>query len=113
MGVGGVCIHPDQERILLIQERYKPNGIDIWKFPGGMVDIGETLEDAVAREVLEETGVEAEFVGIFGFRELINFRYGQGDVYFPCLMQCTGNTEIEMQNSELSKCEWIPFKELR
>lgn len=31
-----------------------------WKFPGGLADPGETLPEAVQREVLEETGVKAE-----------------------------------------------------
>ena len=48
-----------------------------------------------------------------GFREIEGgFRYGQGDLYFPCLMDIDGSTEINMQESELSKCEWLEFKKL-
>ena len=48
----------------------------MWKFPGGMVDKGESLGDAAVREVWEETGIKAEFIGILGMRELRTFRHG-------------------------------------
>ena len=87
-----------------------------WKFPGGLVDKGETLDQAAVREVFEETGIESEYVGILGMREIhTNFRHGQGDLYFPCLMKLKegASDEINMQESELSKCEWLSFKDIR
>ena len=43
----------------------------LWKFPGGFADHGEALEDAVVREVMEETGVAASFIGLLNLRELL------------------------------------------
>ena len=50
---------------------------------------------------------------MLGFRELYTFRHGQGDLYFPCLMKAKGTCEIDMQEDELSACEWLSFKDLR
>jgi len=49
---------PVQDRkVLLVKRKYPPHG---WAFPGGHVDVGETLENAVMRELLEETNLTAQ-----------------------------------------------------
>ena len=70
------------------------------------MDEGETLETAAKREVLEETGIEADFIGVLGFREQLNFRFGQGDLYFTCLMQAK-TTNITKQEEELAEALWM------
>ncbi len=52
----GAIVFDDQGRVLLIK-RGRPPAVGRWSLPGGKVDGGETLAAAVAREVLEETGV--------------------------------------------------------
>lgn len=49
--------------------------MSFWKIPGGMVDPNESLQDAVKREVFEETGVEAEMVGLLGVKEALNYSF--------------------------------------
>jgi len=39
---------------------------DLWALPGGAMDIGESISDAVVREVKEETGIDVEVTGIVG-----------------------------------------------
>lgn len=57
VGVGAV-VH-DAGRILLVRRKKEPSR-GLWTFPGGAVELGEPIELAVRREVLEETGVEIE-----------------------------------------------------
>ena len=80
--------------------------MQFWKFPGGLVDEGETIEKAVVREVWEETGVKTEFIGVIGFREQLNFRFNQGDLYFTCLMQAQ-DTTINKCEIEIHDAKWM------
>ena len=57
VGVGAVVL--DGVQVLLIKRGHAPLKGQ-WSLPGGAVEIGETLEQAIAREVLEETGLTIE-----------------------------------------------------
>lgn len=54
VGVGAVVVQ--QGRVLLVQ-RGRPPGAGLWAIPGGRQRLGETLQQAAEREILEETGV--------------------------------------------------------
>ncbi len=54
VGVSGI-ISDDAGRMLLVQPRYWPD--KAWGLPGGMVKRGESFEEALTRELLEETGL--------------------------------------------------------
>jgi 8-oxo-dGTP diphosphatase len=57
VGIGGAIV--DAGRVVLIKRRYEPLAGQ-WSLPGGTLELGETLEAAVAREMLEETGLQVE-----------------------------------------------------
>lgn len=57
VGVGAVIFQAGQ--VVLIRRRYEPLA-GHWSLPGGRLELGETLEAGVAREMLEETGLEIE-----------------------------------------------------
>ncbi|MEF8879464.1 MAG: NUDIX hydrolase [Candidatus Thermoplasmatota archaeon] len=62
--VDGVVLKEDKE-ILLIK-RKNPPFKDKWALPGGFVEYGETTEEAVKREVFEETGLKTEVEKLVG-----------------------------------------------
>ena len=57
VGVGAVVL--DADRVLLVKRAHEPLKGE-WSLPGGAVDLGETLQQAIQREVREETGLDVE-----------------------------------------------------
>jgi ADP-ribose pyrophosphatase YjhB (NUDIX family) len=105
VGVGSVVIH--EGKILAVQEKNGPlRGTGIWKMPTGLSDAGEDLCDAAVREVLEETGIETEFVGVLSIRQSHTALFGKSDLFFICLLR-PKTTQIQMQAAEIVACEWL------
>ena len=66
--VGAVAI--DDGRLLLVRRRNEP-GVGSWSVPGGLLRPGETVQEAVVRELFDETGVEGVCTGLVGVAERI------------------------------------------
>lgn len=64
VGCGAVIVNENGE--ILLQLRNKAPEKEHWSIPGGKVELFERMEDAVKREVLEETGAEVEVVDLLG-----------------------------------------------
>jgi 8-oxo-dGTP diphosphatase len=64
IGVGvGACIINNEEKILLCKRGAKAkNERGLWEIPGGAVELNETLEEALKREIKEEIGVDIEII---------------------------------------------------
>jgi len=73
VGVGAVIVH--EGRVLLVQRGHEPLK-GRWSIPGGLIEIGEMLHEAVVREVREETGLEIEPVELV---ELLDRIHREGD----------------------------------
>jgi 8-oxo-dGTP diphosphatase len=69
IGVGAVIVH---ENRVLIAQRGNPPMKGHWGIPGGLIELGETLVQAVAREALEETGLIVEPVELIEILERIH-----------------------------------------
>ena len=72
VAVGAVCIRDG--RLLLIK-RGRGVAVGSWSLPGGHVDFGELLEDAVVRELREETGLIGRTNGLCGIAERVVGRH--------------------------------------
>ncbi len=78
------CVWRDG-KVLLVQRAKPPIGI--WAFPGGHVEPGERLEDAAARELMEETGLTASLSSLLGLYDVIR-RDAQGTVTIHYVIAC-------------------------
>ena len=83
-----ICEQDGKKKLLLVQEKSGPlRGSGIWKLPTGLVEQGEDIATAAEREVLEETGVAARFIGVLCFRHAHDALFGKSDLFFLCLLQ--------------------------
>jgi len=71
VAVGAVCVRDGR---LLIVRRGRGVAVGRWSLPGGRVEPGETLEAAVRRELLEETGLDVTVGALCGIAERISER---------------------------------------
>lgn len=72
---------------VLIASRTVPPAQDLFSLPGGVVEIGETLQEAALREVREEVGVKAEILGFVDHAEVIQ-RESDGRVKRHFVITC-------------------------
>ena len=98
---------------VLIVRRAHPPAAALYTLPGGVVEVGETLVEAVAREVREETGLEIEPLMLAGYREIIspdgNGLVERHFVILPFAARWLGG-EITL-NAELAEARWLkPFE---
>lgn len=94
---------------LLIVRRSRPPAQGVYTLPGGVVEVGESLTEAITREVMEETALSIEPVALAGYREAI-VRDGDDRVERHFVILCfaarwTGGEPI--LNEELSEAHWL------
>lgn len=104
-----VAIVVHEGSILAVRRKYPPaeGTLDL---PGGFADIGETAEQSVSRELLEETGLIATSVRyLFSFPNIYHYSgidIPTQDLFFACTV---GDTTRLSAHDDASECLWIPL----
>ena len=99
-------------KVLAVRRARKP-ALNLYTMPGGVVEIGETLFEAVQREVREETALEIEPVALAGHREAIQ-RDAQGKVERHFIIMCFAARWLSGEfvlNEELDDARWLTLQE--
>lgn len=112
VGVGAIIFRED--RVLLVQRGREPAKGE-WSLPGGLVELGEGLHDAVRREVLEEVGLRVEVLDlvvvldrvIFDEEGKIQYHYVLLD--FICKAQ---HHATPIPASDALNCRFVPLQDL-
>ena len=99
---------------VLIVRRVRPPAQDLFTLPGGAVETGERLTEAVIREVREETQLEIEPAGLAGFREVI-VRDDSGRIERHFAVLCFAARYVSgepVPNEELAEIRWMYPQEI-
>ena len=101
----------DDGRVLLTRRSIQPFQ-DLWVMPGGKIDLGEPILEALKREVHEEVGLEIEVKGLIDVFE--HLTPGEENCHFVILYyRCRPLYCDFVQNEhEVAEAAWVPCREL-
>lgn len=108
----GVVVVMDSSVLLVKRGREPSKGL--WSVPGGLIELGEKLEDAARREVREETGIDVRIDKLLGVANNI-VRDDDGKTRFHYVLidylAHPLTTSVRAQ-SDASDAKWVHFKDL-
>ena len=106
----GAIISDGSGRIVVVRRGHPP-GEGLWSIPGGRVESGETLEDAVRREVVEETGLHVEVGEVVGRVQIAGAEGTSYDVTdFACAPTVRG--QPLSAGDDATDARWVTYDEL-
>jgi 8-oxo-dGTP diphosphatase len=101
--IGALAVVLREGCLLLIERGFKPH-LGHWSLPGGVIDDGESAEQAAVREALEETGLEVEVVR--GLGVVTGPLTGRGHGVFLCSVMGGG---LRVCSPEVTDVRWVPY----
>jgi 8-oxo-dGTP diphosphatase len=112
LGVGALIF--EGGNILLVERGQEPLK-GYWSLPGGILETGEKLEDAIRREVLEETGLEVEPLGMFEiFERIMPDVEGRAEYHYVLIdYVCRPVGGRLLPASDASAAAWVAERNLR
>lgn len=121
VGVGGVVVN--RGRVLLIRRGQQPLK-GRWSLPGGLVEVGETLTQALRRELKEETGLDVEPVQVIGIFERIllarrssverrRVRYHYVLIDYACTLRGGRGAPKLRPATDVTEARWVRPERLR
>jgi 8-oxo-dGTP diphosphatase len=111
LGVGALIF--EDGRVLLVERGREPLA-GLWSLPGGVVETGERLEDALAREVFEETGLRATVDSIATvFERIMPDAYGTCEYHYVLVdFYCTITGGKLGPGDDSARVEWFSIDSL-
>lgn len=107
--VSALVFDDSNKKILMVLNKNEKSSY--WSIPGGAVEAGETLEEAVIRETKEESGYEIEITGIYSVREAFFTERGHHAVLFTFLANIVGGEmKISDPDEEIIEVQWMDLE---
>jgi len=110
VGVGGVVVQ--NGRVVLVRRAKAPR-MGEWSIPGGMLELGETLRDGVAREIEEETGLRVKSEEVLDvFDSIVTDAEGKTQYHYVLVDYLCSVTGGELRAaSDVSEARWATLDE--
>ena len=111
VGVGAIILDGDQ---ILLEKRKNSPGKGKWAVPGGLVELGENVEQAVIREVKEETGLEVDEPRLVDVVNYISLGERGAVMYHYVIIDylVTSKGGKPKAASDADDLKWVPFYEV-
>jgi len=111
VGVGALIVR--DSGVLLVRRKREPSK-GLWSMPGGLVDLGETLEDAARRETKEETGIDIRIEKLLDVVDnIIHDDHGKTRFHYVVAIFLARPLTTEVKpRSDVSEARWIHFENL-
>ena len=109
LGVGGVVVHDGS--LLLIRRGHGPAAGE-WSVPGGRVEHGETLAEAVVRELREETGLEAVCGELLGWVEILPTQGAADHFVVLDFVATVLDHGTPVPGDDAAEACWVPLEEV-
>lgn len=106
--VGAAILNQEQNKILVAKRDSSRILHDMWEFPGGKIESGETPQEAIKREIKEELNVDIEVGPQVG--KSTQFEYEFGIVHLTVFYSKLLTTDFELVAHSTMK--WVTKKEL-
>ena len=106
VGVGAVIVAPDGSLFFAQRGPQAKNERGLWEFPGGSVEFGEKLADALTREMREEYGIEIEVGELLDVADHILPAEGQHWVSPSYICRIVSGTPVIREPGKCSAISW-------
>jgi mutator protein MutT len=114
IGVGGgtLILNEKLETLLLKRSINSKNEAGFWNKPGGSVEFGETVEDALKRETMEELGVEVKMVKFLSYTDHFVEKENEHWIAFNFIAKIIKGTPRIMEPHKADDMRWFKLTEL-
>ena len=112
VGCGALIINDNNETLLLKRTSKSRNEAGFWSKPGGGVELGEKVEDALKREIKEELGVDIKIIKPLGFTDHIIKSENQHWVAFSYLAKIESGVPMNLEPEKHEEIRWFKFNNL-
>jgi len=112
LGCGALILNENSEVLLLKRGRKTRNQAGLWCQPGGGVEFGETVEQAIKREIKEELGIDIELLRYLCYTDQIMKDEGQHWVAISYLAKIIAGQPKNLEPNKHEQIRWFALDKL-